>query len=41
MTIWQILGKYYNPEHTQIIVIGKILYKHLPNGDWFISGEIE
>lgn len=34
------LAKYFMAEYPQIIIVGKIAWKHLPNGDWFIVGNL-
>ncbi len=39
MTTSQILAKFYNVEIEQECKIGNIIYKHLPNQNWFILND--
>jgi hypothetical protein len=37
MTTVQILATVYNPEIEQECKLGAIVYRHYPNGEWFID----
>lgn len=32
------LAKYFMAEYPQLIIVGKIIWKHWPNDNWFING---